>query len=138
MATEYPSINMMAVFTYVKKAILASFPNARVLNTRESNSPSFPCVQIIVANRIRTQENITLDWDDGQYQTTFLVEIYSNAKKNPAKECMDIADVVTDAFSQLHYRLSFFQQIDNIDPSVCRFTARFEGRSLIGETISIN
>jgi len=134
---KYSPMNMSAVFTYVKKAIIAQFPKTRVVSSREANSPEFPCVQIYLTNKHRNTNSMTLAWDDEQYTVTYEVQIFSNKKTSPIKECDALVSVIESAFNELHYRLSFLQQIDNIDPSVMRFIARFEGIAVGGESITI-
>ena len=104
-----------AVYTEVRSAILAEFPNAYTTSRMVAKPSTFPAVLIHEIDRNRPLQNVQLDFQDVQWESTFEVQIVSAKANTASTEAYGIMDIVRQTFSNLYYREFSETNIDNGD-----------------------
>lgn len=113
-----------AMYDYVCDKVLEAFPNAYCSSAYELVPESFPAVFIAEVNHHDVKDAIDLCGTDRQWKSTFQVQVFSN-KKEKMSECVEIVDVVREAFKTQMYNEDFEQTLPNIDPTIYRIVAEF-------------
>lgn len=125
-----------AVYTKIAEAIGAKYPKAYVTGRYVSAPAAFPAVFVREIERSRTQRNITLDFGDSQYKSTFEVQVFSNKKSNAMAEAYDIMEIIEGTFNSLYYIEDMCEALDNEkDNTIFRLAARFHRQICGGDTL---
>lgn len=116
------------VYSYVRTKVLAEFPSANCTSRYVPKPSVFPSCYIREIDRIRTVENIQLDFDDVQHESNFEVQVATNKTGTASSEAYAVMDVVRSAFNDLYYRQFAETSIDDGG----RFTVIARFRRIIG------
>lgn len=93
-----------AVYDYVSKAITAVHTNAHCTSRRVPKPSTYPSCYIHEIDHYRPLENMQLDYQDVQWQSSFEIRIISNKKGTAASEAYSILDTARSAFNEIYYR----------------------------------
>lgn len=93
-----------AVYDYVSKAITAVHTNAHCTSRRVPKPSAYPSCYIHEIDHYRPLENMQLDYQDVQWQSSFEIRIISNKKGTAASEAYAILDTARSAFNEIYYR----------------------------------
>lgn len=117
-----------AIYNYIVNAVLAEYPNAYCTSRLVPRPPLFPAVYIHEIDRSRPVQNVQLDFQDVQWESTFEVQVVSSKKNSAASEAYAIMDVARAAFNNLYYRE--FSETNKDDSDTFAIFGRF--RRIIG------
>lgn len=92
------------VYTQVKNAVKAAFPEANVTGRFIAVPTAFPNVYVYELDYRPTSRAKQLKADDIQWESTFEVQISSNKASGAMSEAYAIMDVVRAAFAEMYYR----------------------------------
>ena len=93
------------VFTRVKNAIIAKYPNANIVSVYVNAPAVFPHISIVETDNYDIKD--TLDGPFPKFSASaFKIDIYSNQKDTAKLVCKDIANIADDAF----HSMNFFKQ----------------------------
>lgn len=93
-----------AVYDYVSEAITAVHTNAHCTSRRVPKPSAYPSCYIHEIDHYRPLENMQLDYQDVQWQSSFEIRIISNKKGTAASEAYAILDTARSAFNEIYYR----------------------------------
>ena len=93
-----------AVYTKISAAIEDRFPGVYCTSRYVAKPPSYPACYIHEIDRYRPIENVQLDFQDVQWESSFEIQIISNKGGTAMSEAYSIMDVARSAFSNLYYR----------------------------------
>lgn len=123
------------VFDYVARQLEAYRTDLSVGSMLEPDPASFPaCFVYEIGNR-RIQNYINTDYTDEQCESTFEVQVVSNALAGAKSEAEAIMDAADAAMNECGYIRDFRKPIDNIDRRAYRIVSRY--RRLITGTDTI-
>ena len=97
-------ITRNAIYDYVASAITAVHTNVRCTSRYVPVPPSFPSCYIHEIEHYRPLENMQLDYEDVQWQSSFEIQIVSNKKGTAASEAYSIMETAKAAFNALYFR----------------------------------
>lgn len=119
------------VYTQVRNAILAAFPNTDVSSEYTENPAAFPHVCLEMTDSTVNAEYMTASNREFATDQTFTANIFSNTAtaKTDAKK---LAEIVDGVMSGIGFRRSMYLRTPNIDRTIYRLTLRFTGTVSIG------
>ena len=97
-------ITRNAIYDYVASAITAVHTNVRCTSRYVPVPPSFPSCYIHEIEHYRPLENMQLDYEDVQWQSSFEIQVISNKKGTAASEAYSIMETAKAAFNALYFR----------------------------------
>ena len=97
-------ITRNAIYDYVASAIKAVHTNVRCTSRYVPVPSSFPSCYIHEIEHYRPLENMQLDYEDVQWQSSFEIQIVSNKKGTAASEAYSIMETAKAAFNSLYFR----------------------------------
>ena len=104
-----------AVYTRVRSAIIAQFPNAYITSRYVAKPSTFPAILIHEIDRNRPLRNTQLDFKDVQWESVFEVQVVSSKANTAATEAYNIMDIARQSLSDLYYREFSETNIDSGD-----------------------
>lgn len=93
-----------AIYTCVKTAINAQYPNAYCTSRYVAKPPSFPACYIHEIDNFRPIQFTQLDFEDVQCESVYEIQVVSNKANTAASEAYDIMQIAKGVFSSLYYR----------------------------------
>lgn len=97
-------ITRNAIYDYVASAITAVHTNVRCTSRYVPVPSSFPSCYIHEIEHYRPLENMQLDYEDVQWQSSFEIQVISNKKGTAASEAYSIMETAKAAFNALYFR----------------------------------
>ena len=97
-------ITRNAVYNYIADAIAAVHTNARCTSRYVPVPSSYPSCYIHEIERYRPVENMQLDFEDVQWQSSFEIRVISDNKGTAAAEAYSILETAKAAFNSLYFR----------------------------------
>ena len=114
-----------AVYDYVARRLMTDIPGINVGSMLEPEPASFPaCFAYEIGNRRMTQY-VTTGYTDEQCESTFEVQVVSNALNGAKSEADAIMDAADAAMNDCGYIRFYRSPVDNIDRRVYRVVARY-------------
>ena len=104
-----------AVYTRVRSAIIAQFPDAYITSRMVAKPSAFPAVLVHEIDRSRPLRNTQLDFKDVQWESVFEVQVVSSKANTAATEAYNIMDIARQSLSDLYYREFSETNIDSGD-----------------------
>ena len=98
------AITRNAIYDYVSSAITAVHTNVRCTSRYIPVPPSYPSCYIHEIEHYRPLENMQLDYEDVQWQSSFEIQVISNKKGTAASEAYSIMETAKAAFNALYFR----------------------------------
>lgn len=98
------AITRNAIYDYIADAITAVHTNVRCTSRYVPVPPSFPSCYIHEIEHYRPLENMQLDYEDVQWQSSFEIQVISNKKGTAASEAYSIMETAKAAFNALYFR----------------------------------
>ena len=98
------AITRNAIYDYVSSAITAVHTNVRCTSRYIPVPPSYPSCYIHEIEHYRPLENMQLDYEDVQWQSSFEIQVISNKKGTAASEAYSIVETAKAAFNALYFR----------------------------------
>lgn len=98
------AITRNAIYDYIADAITAVHTNVRCTSRYVPVPSSFPSCYIHEIEHYRPLENMQLDYEDVQWQSSFEIQIISNKKGTAASEAYSIMETAKAAFNALYFR----------------------------------
>lgn len=87
----------------------------------------FPAVSIVLLSNEVNSKFSTFTHTENSVTEAFEVNVYSNLEKDNDKQCFEITEVISDAFSENFWIRFFNKPITNIlDETVARRTSRYK------------
>jgi len=96
--------NRNAIFTYVRNAVAAEYPDAYITSRMVASPAQFPAILIHEIDRNRPIQNTQLDFQDVQWESSYEVQVISNKQNTAASEAYAIMELAKAAMSNLYYR----------------------------------
>ena len=97
-------ITRNAIYDHVASAITAVHTNVRCTSRYIPVPPSYPSCYIHEIEHYRPLENMQLDYEDVQWQSSFEIQVISNKKGTAASEAYSIMETAKAAFNALYFR----------------------------------
>ena len=104
-----------AVYNYISDAITTAHPKAHCTSRGLPRASEYPSCYIREIDRFRPLENMQLDYQDVQWQSTFEIQIISDKKGTAASEVYSILETARSAFNRLYYRELSVTPIDTTE-----------------------
>lgn len=104
-----------AVYTRVRSAIIAQFPNAYITSRYVAKPSTFPAILIHEIDRNRPLRNTQLDFKDVQWESVFEVQVVSSKANTAATEAYNIMGIARQSLSDLYYREFSEANVDSGD-----------------------
>ena len=98
------AITRNAIYDHVASAITAVHTNVRCTSRYIPVPPSYPSCYIHEIEHYRPLENMQLDYEDVQWQSSFEIRVISNKKGTAASEAYSIMETAKAAFNALYFR----------------------------------
>ena len=98
------AITRNAIYDYIADAITAVHTNVRCTSRYVPVPSSFPSCYIHEIEHYRPLENMQLDYEDVQWQSSFEIQVISNKKGTAASEAYSIMETAKAAFNSLYFR----------------------------------
>ena len=98
------AITRNAIYDHVASAITAVHTNVRCTSRYIPVPPSYPSCYIHEIEHYRPLENMQLDYEDVQWQSSFEIQVISNKKGTAASEAYSIMETAKAAFNALYFR----------------------------------
>ena len=98
------AITRNAIYDHVASAITAVHTNARCTSRYVPVPSSYPRCYIHEIEHYRPLENMQLDYEDVQWQSSFEIQVISNKKGTAASEAYSIMETAKAAFNALYFR----------------------------------
>lgn len=118
------------VFDYVARRLTSYRPDLNVGSILEPDPASFPVCFVYEIGNQRLQSRVNLQYNDEQCESTFEVQVASNALSGAGSEANEILDVADAAMNDCGYIRYSRSRIDNADRRIFRMYARY--RRVIG------
>ena len=116
------------VYTRVRSAILAEFPNANVTSTYVNKPSAFPHVSIEQSDSYTPSRYVSSAWNEEYARIMYTVNVYSNKVGTAKSEAKAIMRIVCDEMHHMNLLRESCVPTPNVnDATVYRMTARFEG-----------
>lgn len=116
------------VFTRVRNAVLAEFPNADVDGSYQQVPSTFPHVSLYMSDTYVPENAIDSSLEPEYMAMTFEVNVYSNSVSGKKQEAKKIMGIIFDTMYEMNFRMIVSSPVPNLnDSSIYRQTARFEG-----------
>ena len=114
------------VYTQVRNAVKAVYPNASLSGEYVENPSSFPHVCVEMSDNVTHVDSMTATKREFAAEQTFTVNIYTNTQtaKTDAKKLLTIVDGV---LSGMGFRRAMYLQTPNIEHTIYRLTLRYTG-----------
>lgn len=124
-----------AIYTRIKTAVEAQFPNAYCTSRYVAKPSTFPACYIHEIDNFRPLEFTQLDFQDVQWESVYEVQVVSNKANTSAAEAYGIIAVAKQVLSDLYYREFSETNIDtgNTFTIVGRFRRRIGGGDTMPE-----
>lgn len=118
-----------AIYTRVRNAIMAQYPNAYCTSRYVAKPAIFPACYIHEIDNSRPIQFTQLDFQDVQWESAFEIQVVSNKPNAAASEAYAIMDIAKAAFNDLFYREFSETTIDRGDTFtvIGRFRRRIGG-----------
>ena len=116
-----------AIFTEVKNAVLAKYPDMQIDSEYVESPESFPCVSFVEADNYIHASTRSLSKIENHADVMYECNIYTNkagVKKSQAKA---IADIIDNAMCRLGFTRTLRNQIPNINRTIYRIVMRWTG-----------
>lgn len=118
------------VYSRVREAVLAEYPNAYVDSSYQPDPAEFPHVAFFMRDVYAPREALDSTLHPAYVSMMFEAQVYTNqtsGKKTTAKKIMNI---IIDTMAEMNMRVITNSPIQNLnDSSIYRLTARFEGNA---------
>lgn len=124
-----------AVIDHVMRKIAQQSQNILVTSERLRDTSKFPAVEIRQTDKNRSLRNITLDFNDVQFAVTYTVQVYCDKASGGLVAASSVMDLVESCFDELYFIELSRNEIDNIDPSIARISARFRRQISDGDNV---
>jgi hypothetical protein len=116
------------VFTRVREAIVAEFPNADVDSSYQPVPSKFPHVSLYMSDTYVPNDAMDSSLEPEYMVSTFEVNVYSNASSGKKQEAKKIMGIIFNTMYEMNFRMIVCSPVPNLnDSSIYRQTARFEG-----------
>ena len=124
------------VYTAVRQAVLANYPDTFVTGVYVRAPEQFPCVSVTEMDNaalVGTQDTGSME---NHASIMYEVNVYSNKAAEKKSECRAIATVVDNVLSDLGFTRTMLNPIPNLDDaSIYRVTGRYTAVVSKNETI---
>ena len=115
------------VFTRVKQAILAAYPDALVSSAYVDAPAQFPCVFLLEMNNTADLTTRTSSSNENHAVLMYQVDIYSAKAQGKKAEARAIAALTDAAMQDMGFTRTMLQPVMNAaDPSIFRYTGRYD------------
>ena len=114
------------IYTYVRNALKAVYPDLYVTAMEEPIPPKGPAVQVREVVRRRPVRDTTLDGKDDQLRVAFDVNVYSNLSNGALDEAHEIMSVAEQAFKEIYFIETDCRPLELANNRVTRLVARFD------------
>ena len=113
------------IYTYVRNAVKAEFPDVYVCGAEEPIPPVGLAVEILEVDVRTPSRFVTLDGQDEQWRVAFDVNVYSNKFEGAKTEAHDVLRVCEKAFRRLFFLEDSRLTLKRENNRVVRLAARF-------------
>lgn len=113
------------IYTYVRNAVKAVYPEAYVAGVDEPIPPVGLAVEITETDVRTPVQNVTLDGQDEQWRVAYDVNVYSNKFEGQKTEAHDVMRVCEKAFRRLYFIEDSRITLQRENNRVTRMAARF-------------
>lgn len=116
-----------AVYTRVRDGVRSVCPQATVSGIYTESPSSFPFVSFVEASNSVYNESQTLGSIENHASVMYQADIYSNETATSKSTCKWIANAIDEVMINLGFVRVTLMQTPNVDRSIYRITARYEG-----------
>ena len=119
-----------AIFTRIRDAVKAEYPDANCVQTYSPTPSKFPTVFARELGHFTPQQAWTLTNAQDISERTWEVQILSNMTNGAKEQAYEILDIVKNTMRGLYFLETFEQPFDQTDKSIYCIVVRF--RRVIG------
>lgn len=119
------------IYTYIRNAIKAEYPDCYVTSNSENIPSQFPTVAISEMSNVAYNKTRDTDSNENHVALAIQIDVFSNKKDTPKSECKAIMALVDSGFLELGFTRNFCEFMPNSDSNITRYTAR--QRAVIGK-----
>lgn len=119
------------IFTVLAETLRGTFSGIAVYGEEVPAPPIFPCVTCVESDNTIEADTLTGDGKEHFIRVMFSVNVYSNLQTGGKQQCKDIMSVVDQTMMGIGLRRTMNQPLDNLQHTISRRVARYEGR--VGE-----
>lgn len=116
------------LFTAVADDLRSKYDGIVVYGEEVAVPDRYPCVTLIESSNVMDQRMMTGDGVEHFARVMYSVNVYSNLQTGGKQQCKDIMDEIDHVLTEHGLRRTMNQPTDNIQRTISRRTARFEGR----------
>ena len=118
------------VFTRIRSAVLAEYPNASVDSSYQRDPATFPHVAFYMMDIFTPNDAMCSSLHPAYVSMMFEARVFTNKTSGKKEEAKKIMRVIIDAMAEMNFRLIANTPVQNLnDSSIYRQTARFEGNA---------
>lgn len=118
-------ITRNAVYTRLVKALKWAFPDCYYTGRLEPIPQKLPTMYAREIGNMQPVENVTLSYDDEQYQSTFEVQVFSNLQAGAETEAYAIMAIAQRVLKGLGYIQDMLEPMPNADATIFRLIGRW-------------
>lgn len=114
------------VYTLVKKAIIAEYPNADISSVYVPTVATFPHISIVQTDSVENTEYMDSSNTEKLVTLNFQIDIYSNDSTKAKTECKKILNIVDNTLKRKNFRRTVLTPVPNQnDATIYRLTAQY-------------
>ena len=114
------------VYTLVKKAIIAEYPNADISSIYVPTVATFPHISIVQTDSVENTEYMDSSNTEKLVTLNFQIDIYSNDFTKAKTECKKILNIVDNTLKRKNFRRTVLTPVPNQnDATIYRLTAQY-------------
>lgn len=123
------------IFDTVKTALRLKYStDIYISDTPLSNTvPLFPAVAIVCVNNTINRAHSTFGDIENVAIADYSVDVYTNDIDTKEEQAQEIAELISDTFSNQRYYRTAFNPVDNLlDGSITRYNLKFRKTDIVG------
>lgn len=118
------------VYTIVRNAVKAQFPDADIDSSYQPIPSGFPHVSFYQQDFSTPADLLDSSAQPKFQDMMFDAQVYSNLTAGKKQEAKKIMEIIVDTMQAMNFRMIMLTPVPNLnDSSIYRLTARFEGRA---------
>lgn len=115
------------IYTMVRKAILAKYPNAFITSYYVRQPARFPAISFERMDSYSDTDTRDSGSNENYVVEMYEVNIYSNDQDIKKSICKEIAEIVDDVLTPRNFNRTMLQPIPNeLDSTIYRITGRYQ------------
>lgn len=115
------------IYTAVTRSVKSSIEDLKTSRPYPKGNDAFPLLTMEQKNNITYKKTLDSSLSENHASIMIEINVYSNKKSGASVECEKILDVADAEMQRFGFVRTFYSPMPNMDDSVTRLTARYEG-----------